>query len=99
MVSQFQRWRKSKEEKFANLNDLHYFRVSKTTWSSVRTVLQSLLVARVNLGESFLLTLPSERANDLLDFLEQMKWGYIHPRSTSHRVLMVREAQAAGLSI
>lgn len=92
MANNFDSWRKAK---MASLDKepSHYHRVATSTWLTVRAFLSTLLITRVEKqAHRFPVSLSDEEANALLTFLDEMRFGYIHPRSTSARMDFSREA-------
>lgn len=92
MANNFDSWRKAK---MASLDKepSHYHRVATATWLAVRAFLSTLLITRVEKqARRFSVTLSDDEANALLAFLDEMRFGYIHPRSTSARTDFSREA-------
>lgn len=92
MANTFDSWRRAK---MASLDKepSHYHRVATSTWLTVRAFLTTLLITRVEKRtHRFSVTLTDDVANALLAFLDEMRFGYIHPRSTSSRMDFSREA-------
>lgn len=91
MIYNFDQWRKAK---MASLDKepSHYHRVATITWLAVRAFLSTLLITRVEKRtHRFSVTLTDDVANALLAFLDEMQYGYIHPRSTSARIDFLAE--------
>lgn len=95
MIYNFESWRKAKMERHANRASLmHYHRISDDVYRSVRNFIEHCLCRRVDKGKDRIsVLLPEDIANTLMDFLDETKFAYIHPRSTSGRVEFFREAR------
>lgn len=91
MIYNFEQWRKAKMA-FWTEEPSHFHRVSTDTWLAVRKFLSCLLLTRIDShSPHFSLYLDDITANALIDFINQMRWGYIHPRSTSARIDFLSE--------
>lgn len=59
----------------------HFHKVDSCTWLRVRTILQSMLLARVkSANECFTQKVSAADFETIRDFLEQMDTAYLHPR-------------------
>lgn len=78
---------------FKNSNSLicHYHRCDTITWLHVRTILDRLLLARLNGGTSFSFSLSNESFEYIRDFQEQMDTAYLHPRRDSLHLSLIRD--------
>lgn len=96
-MKNFESWRQRKMSYFAHFDgEMHFHRCSDYTYGCVAHFLQSLLAYRVQHGSPQVnVTISEEFANAALSFLDEMKFGYIHPRSTSHKMLMLGEERGA----
>lgn len=87
----FDPWRQRKMSSWLGRDDMHFHRLSEECSSVVINLLQNAVRQRI-LASSDVITLkitPDDFAL-ILDFLEQFRFAYIHPRSTSHRIEMLR---------
>lgn len=96
MVNNFESWRKATQERYSQCLDMYYVRVSQEVCRSVCNVLQKLLAQRVNNGSKHVsLYLTDGLANNMLDFLDQVEFAYMHPRSTSARIHFLKKEREA----
>ena len=59
----------------------HFHKVESCTWLRVRTILQQMLLARLECaGECFIQKVSAADFETIRDFLEQMDTAYLHPR-------------------
>lgn len=85
----FEPWRQKKIKAFESLKSAHYFRVEDSVLRSIVSMCQSVITSRVEKGRhKVLVNVNDDLANDILAFVEQVKFAYIHPRSTSARYAM-----------
>jgi len=88
---QFNSWRKRQQERFATCSSMHYHRVDDSCYLVVVHLLRYLLTSRIDSqSKAVLVNLSDELANTLLDFLDQMEYAYMHPRSTSAKFRFVQ---------
>lgn len=88
---QFNSWRKRQQERFATCSSMHYHRVDDSCYLVVVHLLRYLLTSRiVSQSKAVLVDLNDELADTLLDFLDQMEYAYMHPRSTSAKYRFVQ---------
>lgn len=99
MLHNFESWRKAKQKRFEPYEfEMHYHKCADSCYKFVAALLQSLVSNFVSSQHRpQVVQLSVEHAQILLDFLEQMQFAYIHPRSTSARYLMVRECAFSSL--
>lgn len=68
----------------------HFHYVDSLTWLCIRSMMQRLVVARLEQGRATLCFNMSEDDCDyVLDFLEQMDIAYLHPRRDSLHVSLL----------
>lgn len=87
MINNFESWRKAKQQHFSVPHTLmHYHRVSDVAWGDVANFLMFVLKVRVDtFSQQITFVLSDNLANSMLQFLDEMRFAYIHPRSTSAR--------------
>lgn len=89
----FEPWRQKKIKAYESLKSAHYFRVEDSVLRSIVSMCQSVITSRVEKGRrEVLVNVNDDLANDILAFVEQVKFAYIHPRSTSARFAMQSES-------
>lgn len=77
----------------------HYHRVNTCLWLCVASLLQRLVVSSVAAtGQEQPAVITRDDAQMLLDFLDEMEFGYIHPRRTSRFVSLSPYGRAASAS-
>lgn len=87
MLQNFSEWRNATMQS-AKSADMHYHLCDDGAWMDVSKFLRGFLQKRVNQGQNrFSIKLTDEFAEILLLFLTQMETAYMHPRSTSARIL------------
>lgn len=85
----FEPWRQKKIKAFKSLKSAHYFRVEDSVLRSIVSMCQNVISSRVQKGRHRVsVDVTDDLANDILAFVEQVKFAYIHPRSTSARYAM-----------
>lgn len=94
-MKKFDSWRLEKLQQFAPLAcEMHYHRCSDYSYTCTAELLRSLLIRHVESGgASVCVHLSREVADAIFSFLNEMKFAYIHPRSTSHRFIMQAETR------
>lgn len=84
----FETWRKQKQLVYDCNGISHYHRVSDCLLRDVTNLLRSLLRHYLAAGARPLtLCLDYEQANSIFLFLDEMECAYLHPRSTSARIM------------
>ena len=68
----------------------HYHKVHDTVYMGVERLLRTLVVKYVEGNRRVQVKMDADTAQCLYEFLDEMKWGYLHPRSTSARMLLKR---------
>lgn len=87
----FNSWRLRQQERFNNCSSMHFHRVSDGAYSVVVHLLRYLLTSRINSQSQIVnVNVSDELSNSLLDFLDEMEFAYMHPRSTSARYRYVQ---------
>lgn len=95
MIYNFESWRRAKQKQFTDGQLRHYHRCSDVSYSLVREILQKILSGWVGHSQRQFLLAPSDFDIDLIyQFLTEMDFGYMHPRSTSARFLYQKSASA-----
>lgn len=93
MLQNFDSWRKAKMASVIYNDVTHYFKLADGVYYGVSAFFRSLLSKRFNrVSRRVVLNLSDDDYQLFLDFLTQSQFGYIHPRSSSGRYLMVRES-------
>ena len=84
----YETWRKQKQSLYDCDGLTHYHRVSDSLLRDVSILLRSLLLHYVDAGTRPLtLCLSYDQANSIFLFLDEMQCAYLHPRSTSARMM------------
>lgn len=85
----FEPWRQKKIKAFESLKSAHYFRVEDSVLRSIISICQNVISSRVEKSRhEVLVNVKDDLTNEILAFVEQVKFAYIHPRSTSARYEM-----------
>lgn len=95
MVHNFESWRKATEERYKSFALAHYHKVDDELAFSVLNLLRQIVIKRVDKGANVSILISEEQAQCIVDFLDQMKLAYIHPRSSSARYEMMRSLSSA----
>lgn len=78
--------------RFAGKSRMHFHKCEDAVLIVVFNILKALLRQRVNSGSnSITLSVSDDDFDTLLDFLDEMSFAYMHPRSTSARFSMLAE--------
>lgn len=101
MIHNFESWRKAKQSAFVAIaHDMHYHRCSDTAYRLITSLLQGLVNTWLNNGRSFVsVRFTEEQINVILEFLDEMEFAYIHPRSTSHRIHLMFQEKSSALPV
>ena len=94
----FNSWRLAKMQAVSDAcRSMHYFRIDDDCIDAITVLFQSILVDRINRGSAgeFAFHLSDGLAQCLFDFIEQVEFGYIHPRRTSAKMRFVRSQPSA----
>lgn len=76
--------------------DCRFHRVSNWTWLRVRELLQGALLARLRAGsDNFVFNIGRDDFETVLDLIEQMDIGYIHPRRDALHVSLLSTMYAS----
>ena len=98
MVHNFDSWRMRQMQAVSDAcRSMHYFRIDDDCIDAITQLFQSILIARVNRGAAGNVTfcLTDGLAQCMFDFIEQVQFGYIHPRRTSAKMRFVRSQPSA----
>ena len=96
MINKFEEWRKAKLSAAECRTLAHYHKVEDCVLRDVFALVQGILIVRVEKGSRALtLRVSDSLANSLMMFLEQMRYAYMHPRSTSARFLFAIESSSS----
>lgn len=82
MVHNFESWRTATQSAHKPAGVSHYHLCSDTTFFEVASLLQALCVSFVDKKQ---ITLSPCLVDTVLQFLDEMQYAYMHPRSTSAR--------------
>ena len=93
MINKFEEWRKAKQCAAECRTLAHYHKVEDCVLRDVYALVKGILVVRVETGSSkIMLRVSDSLANSLMMFMEQMRYAYLHPRSSSARFLFAIES-------
>lgn len=97
-MKDFHKWRLQQMQRFsAETAEMHFHKCADSSYRHAAKLLKAILVQMVECpGEPIILNPEAISGDLLLDFLDEMDFAYIHPRSSSHHFIM--HAQAAGRS-
>ena len=91
MVHNFESWRKSTQEKHRPDGVSHYHLCSDLAFYAVAELLKSLCVSFVERRQ---MKVRQEQIDNVLLFLDEMQFAYLHPRSSSARLACRMETSA-----
>ena len=66
----------------------HFHKVHDLVYARVESLVRSIVVKYVNGQRRVQINVNADLAQCLYDFIDEMKFGYMHPRSTSARMIM-----------
>lgn len=97
MVKTFDSWRNAQMSRFAPFAcTMRYHRIDADSASVIVQLLRSLLKARLSSGKNVVtLSLSDDVYDAFLLFLDEFRYAYIHPRSTSAKFDFVKQLKTA----
>lgn len=101
MIHKFESWRTYRQASVANqCTMMHYYRLEDDSLRVVLRLLKAIVSQRVQKGRNSLyLSVSDDECNVILSLIEQVKFGYIHPRSTSARYSFLSETRSVANSL
>ena len=99
MLQSFDQWRKAHEARFADITTMHYHRVDTVLWLDFSRYLLDMQRQRPYAGKALTVRFPLAFFDQLDAFLDQMRFAYIHPRSTSARYDFAKANRTANPSM